>query len=275
VNSSAVERVAFGVLGPVGISVAGCPLPLGSAKTRSLLAALLLNAGRTVSPSRLTDVLWDDDPPHSAPKNLHQYVHRLRGLLAGHGLTDRLDRRPGGYLLHVSPGELDLDCFEALTALGRRARDHGDLWSAARSLAEALALWRDDPLDDVRGSRVLDVAAEALTERRLCVIEEHIAIELELGGHGPLVPELAGLVAAHPLRERLREYHMIALYASGRRADALAAYQDCRSLLVRELGIEPGPGLREVLSSVLADDGAALAERVGVAVRAGVGTTAA
>ncbi|WP_406465431.1 AfsR/SARP family transcriptional regulator [Streptomyces sp. NBC_01622] len=254
--------VKFGVLGPVGISVAGHPLPLPAAKMRCLTAALALCHGRVLSAARLTEALWNNDPPVSAQKNLHQYVHRLRGLLADHGLGDRLVRRPAGYLLRMQPGELDLDRFESLTAVGRHARDQGDLPFAARSLAEALAVWRDDALADVRSSLVLDEAAQALAEQRLSVVEERIAVDLRLGRYAALVPELATLAAAHPLRERLREFQMLALYASGRKADALAVYQDCRLALARDLGIGPGPALGELLSAVLADDAAALASRL-------------
>lgn len=259
----ATGRAAFGVLGPVAIGVAGRPLPLGSAKMRYLVAALALHAGRAVSPSRLTEVLWNDDPPCSAQKNLHQYVHRLRALLGRHGLAHRVVWQPAGYVLRVHPGELDLDRFEASTVLGRRARDAGDLPSAARHLADALAVWGDLPLADVRGSRVLDEIADTLAERRLCVIEERILVDLRLGRFAALVPELVALVAAHPLRERLREFHLLALYSCGRKAEALAAYQDCRLMLARELGIDPGSGLRGLLAAMLADDDAAVAGRLG------------
>jgi DNA-binding SARP family transcriptional activator len=242
------------VLGPVEVNAGGDRLSLRSSKIRCLAAILALNGGRPVSLSRLIDVLWTEAPPASASKNVHQYVYRLRAMLAEAGLAGRLAWQPAGYVLRLHPGELDLDRFEALTATGRRARDEGDLAAAAAALTEALAVWRADPLADVRDSRPLDEIAHALSERRMCVVEERIAIDLQLGRFGPLVPQLAVLVAEHPLRERLREYQMLALYGSGRRADALAVYHDCRSVLARDIGIDPGPALAVLLSRMLTDD---------------------
>jgi DNA-binding SARP family transcriptional activator len=250
------ERLTAGVLGPVDVNAGGHRLSLRSGKIRCLAAILALDSGRPVSLSRLMDVLWTGEPPASASKNVHQYVHRLRGMLARGGLADRLAWQPAGYVLQLHPEELDLDRFEALTATGRRLRDQGDLAVASDTLTEALALWRGDPLADVRDSRMLDEFAHALSERRMCVVEERIAIDLRLGRFGPLVPQLAALVAEHPLRERLREYQMLALYGSGRRADALAVYHDCRSVLARDIGIDPGPVLATLLSRMLNDDDA-------------------
>jgi DNA-binding SARP family transcriptional activator len=262
VDHDAEPPVAFGVLGPVDIDVAGSSVPLPTVKIRYLAAALILNRRHGLSPPQLTEVLWNDCPPMSAQKNLHQYVHRLRRLFTGCGLPDRLVRRPPAYLLRVDPHELDLSRFEALAAAGRRARDHGQVRTAAWLFDQALSLWRGDPLCDVRDSRILDAAARALAELRICTVEERIAADLVLGRHDQLVPELAALVAEYPLRERLREYQMLALYASGRKAAAVAVYHDCRATLVRELGIDPGPRMQEILSAVLTDDAATLARHV-------------
>jgi len=248
------EGLTADLLGPVDVSTNGHRLSLQSSKIRYLAAILALNPGRPVSVPRLIDVLWTGAPPASAGKNVHQYVYRLRAMLAQGGLAGRLTWQPAGYVLKLQPGERDLDRFEALTAAGRRARDEGDLAAAADALTEALALWRADPLADVRDSQPLEEIAHALSERRMCVVEERIAIDLRLGRFGPLVPQLAGLVAEHPLRERLREYQMLALYGSGRRADALAVYHDCRSVLARDIGIDPGPALTGLLSRMLTDD---------------------
>ncbi|MEV0910492.1 AfsR/SARP family transcriptional regulator [Streptomyces hokutonensis] len=254
--------IDVGVLGPVRLSVAGRPLPMPAVKMRYLTAALALSAGRPWSADRLTTALWNGAPPASARKNLHQYVHRLRALLAADGVADRLVRQPTGYVLRMRRDELDLDRFDDLAAAGRRARDRGDLLAAADLLTAALALWRDDALADVRSSLALDEAGQTLAESRMRAVEERIAVDLCLGRHDLLVPELASLVTAHPLRERLREFQMLALYASGRRADALAVYQDCRLILARDLGIGPGPGLGELLSAVLADDERVLSARL-------------
>jgi DNA-binding SARP family transcriptional activator len=248
------ESLTVGVLGSVDVTVGSHRLSLRSSKIRRLAAILALGGGRPVSPSRLIDVLWSGEPPASANKNVHQYVHRLRAMLARGGSAGRLVWQPAGYVLRLHPEELDLDRFEALTVTGRRRRDQGDLDAASDILTEALALWRGDPLADVRDSQPLDEVAHALGERRMCVVEERIAIDLQLGRSGPLVPQLAALVAEHPLRERLREYQMLALYGSGRRADALAVYHDCRSVLARDIGIDPGPALATLLSRMLSDD---------------------
>ena len=248
------DGLAADVLGPVDVNAGGHRLSLQSSKIRCLAAILALNGGRPVSLPRLIDVLWTGAPPASAGKNVHQYVYRLRAMLARGGLAGRLAWQPAGYVLQLHPGELDLDRFETLTATGRRAREEGDLVAASAALTEALALWRADPLADVRDSGPLAEVAHALSERRMCVVEERIAIDLRLGRFGPLVPQLAVLVAVHPLRERLREYLMLALYGSGRRADALAAYHDCRSVLARDIGIDPGPALTVLLSRMLTDD---------------------
>lgn len=259
---SKTGRIKFTVLVPVGITVAGRSLPLPAAKMRYLVAILALSHGRTVSVDRLIEVLWNDDPPVSAQKNLHQYIHRLRRLLADHQLADRLVYQPPGYLLRLYPDELDLDCFSTLYAAGRRAQDRGDLPTAARSLTKALALWPGDALADVRLSLVLDEIAQTLAEQRMRVVEERMVIDLQLGRHAHLVCQLASLVAEHPLRERFREFQMLALYASGRRAEALAVYQDYRSALARELGIDPGPSMAELLSAMLANNDALLTSRV-------------
>jgi len=256
------SHVAFDVLGRVGITVDGRMLPLPSTKMRYLTAALLLHGPRGISLDRLICVLWNDSPPASARKNLHQYVHRLRNLLAGFGLNDRLMSLSEGYLLQRQAGELDLERFEALAADGRRARERRDLPRAHQLLSRALAVWRDDALVDVRGSIMLDEAAQALAEQRMAVLEERIAIDLQSGRHDELVPELAALVVAHPLRERLREYQILALYASGRKADALSRYQECREVFGRELGVDPGPALAELHMAILRDDDAAFARRL-------------
>ncbi|MEV6010093.1 AfsR/SARP family transcriptional regulator [Streptomyces sp. NPDC051976] len=255
--------VRFGVLGPVVVMAAdGECMPLPAQKMRILVAALVTSGGRPLSADHLTDALWNGDPPASAHKNLHQYVHRLRAHLARCGLTERLVRGPSGYLLRVYPGELDADRFHTLAGEGRAARARGELGSAEHAFADALSMWRGDALADVRSSMMLSDAAHGLTESRLGVIEEYVDVELRMGHHTLVIPELAQLVMAHPFRERMREFQMLALYASGRKADALAAYQECRLVLARELGIDPGPALNAVLAAIMGNDDRELAPRL-------------
>lgn len=243
--------LSIAVLGPVDLRVAGHPLPIRSAMVRGLLVALALAAPRPVPVARLIGTLWADRVPVSAHKNLHQYVHRLRRLLGEHGAAGRLQWHPAGYRLEIAPGELDLERFERLAGDGRRARMRGDLMAAARAFDEALALWRDEPFTDLRRSAAIDTVGRSLEVRRLAVLEDRIAADIELGRFDGLDAELAGLVTEHPLRERLRELQMTALAATGRRSEALAAYQDCRIALSRELGLDPGPGVTELMTTIL------------------------
>jgi DNA-binding SARP family transcriptional activator len=253
------ESCTFGILGPIELNVGGHALPLTSTKVRCLLAALLVSANRVVSTDRLIDALWHDNPPRSAVKNLHQYVYRLRRLLPDHGVAGYIARYPAGYMLVVRPDELDTDRFEAFASAARQSVDIGDDERAARYLTDALSLWRGVPLADVRESPVLEDAARPIEERRLQVLEERIRLDLGLGRHERLLPELEALVREHPLRERLREHQMLALYACGRRADALHVFQDIRVLLAREVGIDPGPALRELADAILTDDASRVA----------------
>ena len=236
----------FRILGPLEVVDGGRLLPLGGAKTRALLALLLLNANEAVSSERLIDELWDERPPPTAAKILQNYVSQLRKTL-GEG---RLETRGRGYALRVAPGELDADAFEAFLA---EARNASSAEHAARKLGDALDLWRGPPLAGVE----LDAAQTEiarLEERRLVALEERIEADLELGRHGDLVGELEALAARHPLRERLRGQLILAFYRSGRQAEALAAYQDARRMLSEELGIDPSPALRELEKAILVQD---------------------
>jgi DNA-binding SARP family transcriptional activator len=249
--TSAGPELSVAILGPVDLRVAGRPLPIRSAKMRCLLAALAMAASRPVPVGRLLHALWAEQPPASAQKNLHQYVHRLRRQLGEHGAADRLQWHPAGYRLHLAPGELDLERFETLAGDGRRDRLRGDRPAAVRAFSAALALWRDDPFADLRESGLLDTVARTLEAQRLAVLEERISVEIELGRFGGLDAELAGLVAGYPLRERFRELRMAVLAGTGRRAEALTIYQECRVTLARELGIDPGPAITERMTAIL------------------------
>jgi DNA-binding SARP family transcriptional activator len=242
--------VEFRILGPFEVVEHDQPLVLGGHKQRALLVALLLHRGEAVSIDRLIDELWGERPPATAGKTLQVYVSNLRKAL-GDGL---LVTRGHGYLLQSAPGQLDLDRFEALVGEGRQALGQGDARRASDRLRDALALWRGPPLADLAFERFAQSEIVRLGEERLAALEDRIDADLALGRHTVLVGELDALVREHPLRERLHAQLMLALYRSGRQADALERYQDVRRVLIDQLGIEPGPGLKELEQAILAQD---------------------
>jgi DNA-binding SARP family transcriptional activator len=226
----------YRVLGPLEIREGSKSLPLGSAKQRALLALLLLNANRVVSRDRLIDALWDEDPPEHVVTALQVYVSRLRKLLPAGVLVTQAP----GYLLRLAPGELDLERFHRLRAEGR--------------LHEALALWQGTPLAEF-DEPFAHTESGRLEDLRLATLEERIDADLAAARHAELVGELTALVAEHPNRERLRAQLMLALYRSGRHADALAAYRDARAAL-DAIGLEPSAALRELEKAILVQDSA-------------------
>ena len=241
--------IEFRVLGPLEASVDGAPVKLGPPQQRALLALLLLNANEVVSRDRLVDGLWGERPPATAAKLVQVYVSALRKVLdAGVLLT-----RTPGYLLRVAPGALDLDRFQRLAREGSAALAAGAAEAASESLREALELWRGPALADLTDAPFAHAEIARLDELRLAALCDRIEADLALG-RVDVVGELAALIAEHPLRERLRGQLMLALYRSGRQADALAAYQDARRTLVDQLGIEPGRELRELEQAILRQD---------------------
>ncbi len=250
----------FGILGPVEVSVDGRSLALGSRKQRALLAVLLLHANEVVSRDGLIDAIWGERPPPSVHQSLDSYISRLRRALG----SERIVRRPPGYLLVVNPGELDLERFEELRRAARDAAAAGDVASALRQLRAALAIWRGPALGDVLYEPFAAAEAERLEERRLVALEERIDAELAAGGGPELVPELEALAHEHPLRERLLGQLMTALYRAGRHADAVAALQAARHRLAGELGLEPGPQLRELERRILQHDAALDGRRLAI-----------
>ncbi|WP_042802967.1 BTAD domain-containing putative transcriptional regulator, partial [Streptomyces sp. C] len=242
----------FSVLGPLTVHRDDRALPLGPLKQRVVLATLLGAANSPVSVDALTDAVWQEEPPRTARKNLQVYVSALRALL-GDDDPDRprLTHTGAGYVLRVAEDELDLLRFRALvrSAEGERARP------AARLLRQALDLWQGPPLGgDLRQSPRLAEEAERLELRRLTAYEGWAEAELELGGAPAVAEALRELVERHPLRERLRSAWMCALSGSGRQAEALAAYDDYRQLLARELGLEPGGAMAARYRTLLAGD---------------------
>ena len=226
----------FRILGPLEVLSDGQALDLGGAKQRALLAVLLLEANCVVSTDRLIDALWEDEPPETAAKALQVHVSGLRKLVG----RDRLQTRAPGYVLRVEADELDLTRFVELQEQGRPA--------------DALALWRGPPLSDFGYRRFARSETARLDDLHLACLEERIEQDLRAGRHGEVTGELEGLVAEHPLRERLRGQLMLALYRCGRQAEALDAYQDARRALVDELGIEPSRELRELHQRILNQD---------------------
>jgi len=241
----------FRLLGPLEVVRDDGPLPLGGPKPRALLALLLLHSNETLSRERLIDELWGERPPATATKALQVYVSQLRKLLEP---EQPLESSPAGYRLRLEGPELDLRRFETLASEGRAALAGGDPAGAARLLADALSLWRGRPLADLQYEPFAQAEIARLEELRLTAVEERIEAELRLGRHAELTGQLEALVAEHPLREHPRGQLMLALYRSGRQAEALEAYQDARRVLVEELGIEPNRELRELEQAILRQD---------------------
>ncbi len=231
---------------------------LGGAKQRAVLAILLLHANEVVSSDRLIDELWGGSPPETAPTSLHGYISQLRKRLeptrAAGEESAVLRTRPPGYLLRVDPEQLDLQRFEQLAARARRDLVDGRPDRASATLREALDLWRGPPLADLAGEPFAQAEVGRLEELRLTALEDWFDADLALGRHHELVPEIEGVISRHPLRERLRGQLMLALYRSGRQADALEAYQQTRRVLVEQVGIEPGQALQRLERSMLLQD---------------------
>ncbi|MYR45139.1 BTAD domain-containing putative transcriptional regulator [Streptomyces sp. SID5910] len=245
----------FGVLGPVRAWRGDASLATGSPQQRALLAALLLREGRTATAAELIDALWGEEPPSQALAAVRTYASRLRKVLDPGVLVSE----SGGYAVRgLDGGALDLSLAQDLAADAEKARAAGDPSGAREVLVRALALWDGEALAAVPGPYAQAQRAR-LEEWRLQLLETRLDMDLELGCHAEAVSELTALTAAHPLRERLRELLMLALYRSGRQAEALAVYADTRRLLADELGVDPRPGLRELQQRILQAD-PALAE---------------
>ena len=240
----------FRILGPLEAWDEGSEVPLGGPKPRALLAVLLLHANEVLSADRLIDELWGEDSPEDAAAALRVNVSRLRKALP----QDVLTTRSPGYVLRVEPDALDLHRFERLVDEARSVLARGLAADGSERLREALSLWRGPALVDFAYESFAQGAIARLEEIRLAAIELRIDADLALGRHAELVGELEELVAQHPLRERLRRCLMIALYRSGRQAEALDAYQDARRALVDGLGIEPGAELKELEQAILRHD---------------------
>jgi DNA-binding SARP family transcriptional activator/Tfp pilus assembly protein PilF len=248
-----VAPMEFCLLGPLLVRRDGIAVPLSPGKQRALLTALLLNANNAVPTGQLAEMLWEPDPPASARASLQNLVMRLRRALADadHSLIAGLD---DGYLINVRAGELDIERFEAALAAAREAARRGSWTEAADLLRTALTLWRGEPLSGVPYTTFIHQEASRLAELRLEAVEAHIEADMRLGRHAEVLAELQQLSADHPLREHLHWLLMLALYRCSRRAEALAAFQQARAVLVAQLGLEPSAQLQKLQQQILAGD---------------------
>jgi DNA-binding SARP family transcriptional activator/DNA-binding beta-propeller fold protein YncE len=272
-STDASNGLDFRILGPLQVVADGTLLSLGGAKQRAVLALLLLHANEVVSSDRLIDELWGESPPESAANMLQGYVSHLRKTLEpgrARGEHELLVSRPPGYMLQIQPDQLDAERFERLTTEGRELLERGDATAAAERIRAALALWRGPAMADLAYEAFAKPHADRVEELRLVALEDRIDADLQLARHDALVGELRELVEHHPLRERLRAQLMAALYRCGRQADALEVYRDGRRVLLDELGIEPGPALRQLEQAILRQDpalGAPAPPRVAIATK--------
>jgi DNA-binding SARP family transcriptional activator/outer membrane protein assembly factor BamB len=245
----------FRLLGPLEVFDGARAVAIGGGKRRSLLALLLLHGNKVVPADRLIDELWGEHPPPTAAKGLQVYISQLRRELApkdpasnGHILVTRSN----GYVLQVGPDEFDVQRFERSLDDGERALQAGEPERAAQRLRDGLALWRGPPLADFAYEQFAQHEIARLEELHLVAIEQRIDADLALGRHAQVVGELDALVSRYPMRERVRAQSMLALYRCGRQAEALESYRDARRTMTEQLGLEPGPALRDLEARILA-----------------------
>lgn len=239
------------ILGPVCAMADGIEVPLGGVKQRTVLATLLLARGRVASNTRLTSLLWDDDPPATATAQIHTYMSRLRNSFTPH---IKVVRQPPGYLIRLGNTWFDYQEFEAQSLLGHRDMAADRYEEAVHHFRFALGLWSGSAALANVTRFLSESAGPTLDEARMVVLEARLEAELRIGSYTHLVSELMGLVEEYPFRERLRAQLMTALYRSGRQADALSVYQDSRRFLAEELGIDPGEVLQQTHQAVLTGD---------------------
>ncbi|MEU3855247.1 BTAD domain-containing putative transcriptional regulator [Streptomyces sp. NPDC029554] len=247
----------FSVLGPVRAWRSGKEVDLGSPQQRAVLAVLLIQEGRSVSIDHLIHAIWGDTPPLAAVPTLRTYISRLRRVfeadLSASSEVQFITSTAGGYAIPASGSHsLDLTDFEAMVLKGRRLNQEGSFSAAVEVFTSALNAWQGSPFEGVPGP-FAHKESMRLMEQRMNVLEERLELNLRLGRHADVVAELTALCAEYPLREQLHALLMLALYRCGRQAEALSVYQDARKVLVDELGVEPGPQLREIHSQLLAE----------------------
>ena len=240
----------YGLLGPFEVQVDGRPVPLAGPRQRAVLVYLLAHANTVVPIPRLVDELWADEPPASAVNVLQSYVSQLRKALG----RDAIETSGKGYLARVRGDALDLIRFERSAHAGSLALAEERFEDASAALGDAVALWRGPALADLVGEPAVVPIAARLEELRVLALERRIEAEIACGRHSEVAAEAGDLARAHPLRERPRWLHMVALYRSGRQAEALDSYRRARTYLSDELGLEPGPALQELERSILRQD---------------------
>jgi DNA-binding SARP family transcriptional activator len=256
-NDDAEGQLRVGVLGPVRAWLADQELPPGPPRQQAVLGMLAMRANRVVSRDELVDAVWGQKAPASAEGGVHTYVAGLRRVLepgrSRRGPSSVLASAPGGYVLRLDAGQVDAIVFERGLTAGRRLRTAGDLTGAITALDAALSEWHGSAFAGVPGP-FASAERVRLAELRSAAAEERAEVRLDLGRHEQAVPELASLVAEHPLRERMRGLLMVALYRCGRQAEALQAFHDARQVLAEELGIDPGPELSRTHQQILSLD---------------------
>jgi DNA-binding SARP family transcriptional activator len=263
----------FQLLGPLELLADDGPVRIRGVRRQLLLANMLVNVGQVVPVERLVDALWPDDPPPSAVENIRTYVCELRAQLRSRGDRPRLETHPQAYRLDAEPEELDMLRFNALASAGEEALRQGDSAAGAELLGQALGLWRGVPLSGLELSPSLEGRVAALEERRRSVESKWIKARLALGEHEDVVPKLREMVHERPVDESLWRMLATALHSLGRREEALEACSDARTALVEELGIDPGPDLKQVQLAIL--NGQEPPEAPGPAVPAALGQAAA
>ncbi|MCP2262592.1 DNA-binding transcriptional activator of the SARP family [Streptoalloteichus tenebrarius] len=251
----------FGVLGPLLMRENGVSYLPTAPKQRQLVALLLLNANRLVATDACMEELWGTHPPRSSVQTLQTYILQIRRALAASPTVGSLDaaRRilvtgSRGYVLVVDPHSFDLFHFERWVAQGRSAQRDGDDRRVSHLFREALAVWRGPALMDVHIGQRLHTHLVGLEESRLCTLEQCFEAELRLGRHHELLSELSALASQHPVHENLQAQYMLALYRSGRQAQALAVFRQLRRTLAEELGLEPSQRIRRLHEAMLAVD---------------------
>src|SRR4051812_40801328 len=241
------------LLGPVELVVGQRPLDLGGPRQRAVLAMLGLNANRVVPVDHLIDAVWDSSPPSTARGQIQICISALRKIFSDADKPQAIRTRPPGYILEIAEADLDSLQFAALSTRAREESDAGRIEEAATTLRTALALWRGSALSGV-ASDMVQRAALPLDDQRLAVIEERIRLDLALGRHEEVCGELRTLVDRNSLRERLYGFLMLALYRTGRQAEALEVGRAARNVLIEEIGIEPGAELQDLEKAILNRD---------------------
>ena len=250
--------LSIGLLGPLDLCLDQRPVTPSAPKQRQVLALLALNAGRVVTVSTLIEELWRDRPPRSYATTLQTYILQLRNALAARcgspGARQILSTRHCGYVLEDDACQTDVEIFDRCVRTGREAFEAGDHHLASEELGHALQLWRGPALVDVRMGSVLEIEAASLEERRLGAFERRIEADLALGRHADLLGELTPAAARNPMNENLCAFLMTALYRAGHVARSLQAFHRLRSVLNRELGVEPCPRLQRLQAAILSGD---------------------